>query len=94
MRAFLITSTDAMFNIKVSIDGFGDVARIVTIIENPSPMVIVKQSYKPRHSIQLFWSNSTAALADMVSFSPQFFYRSGVFDAFFEYKCGGHPNCP
>ena len=93
ITAFLVDAAGKLVTGTVN-DGFGDVARIVAIIENPSPMVIVKQSYKPRHSIQLFWSNSTAALADMVSFSPQFFYRSGVFDAFFEYKCGGHPNCP
>ena len=93
ITAFLVDAAGKLVTGTVN-DGFGDVARIVAIIENPSPMVIVKQSYKPRHSIQLFWSNSTAALADMVSFSPRFFYRSGVFDAFFEYKCGGHPNCP
>ena len=93
ITAFLVDAAGKLVTGTVN-DGFGDVARIVAIIENPSPMVIVKQSYKPRHSIQLFWSNSSAALADMVSFSPRFFYRSGVFDAFFEYKCGGHPNCP
>lgn len=93
ITAFLVDAAGKLVTGTVN-DGFGDVARIVAIIENPSPMVIVKQSYKPRHRIQLFWSNSTAALADMVGFSPQFFYRSGVFDAFFEYKCGGHPNCP
>lgn len=45
VRAFLITSTDAMFNIKVSIDGFGDVARIVAIIENPSLRLIRLKSF-------------------------------------------------
>jgi hypothetical protein len=93
ITAYLIDSSGKLVSSTTN-DSLGSVTYILGLFENPTALTIVKQNYRPRHSIQMYWANRTAALVDMASYSPNTAFRAGVFDAYFTYNCGGHPNCP
>ena len=93
ITAYLIDSSGRLVSTTTN-DSLGSTTYILALIQNPTALTIVKQNYRPRHSIQMYWANATAALVDMASYSPNTAFRAGVFDTYFTYTCGGHPNCP
>jgi hypothetical protein len=93
ITAYLIDSSGKLVSSTTN-DSLGSTTYILALIQNPTALTIVKQNYKPRHSIQMYYANATAALWDMASYYPNMAFRAGVFDTYFTYTCGGHPNCP
>ena len=72
----------------------GDISKIIGIVKISDNITTVKQAYKPKHSLKMYIANSTAALIDTDSMSPEIVFRVGLFDIYMTYACGGHKNCP